>query len=44
MRQKLSQTLKIDLEQIMVKATTSEGLGFIGKGQGIAAYAIVSLK
>jgi 2-C-methyl-D-erythritol 2,4-cyclodiphosphate synthase len=44
MRQKLSQTLKIDLEQIMVKASTSEGLGFIGKGQGIAAYAIVSLK
>ena len=43
MRLKLSQVLKINQDQIMVKATTSEKLGFIGQGQGIAAYAIVSL-
>jgi 2-C-methyl-D-erythritol 2,4-cyclodiphosphate synthase len=43
MRQRLSQTLGINIEQIMVKATTTDGLGFIGKGQGIAAYAIASL-
>jgi 2-C-methyl-D-erythritol 2,4-cyclodiphosphate synthase len=43
MRQRLSQTLGINIEQIMVKATTNDGLGFIGKGQGIAAYAIASL-
>ncbi len=43
MRQRLSQALGIDIEQIMIKATTTDGLGFIGKGQGIAAHAIVSL-
>ena len=42
-RLKLSQTLGINMEQIMVKATTTDGLGFIGKGEGIAAYAVASL-
>jgi 2-C-methyl-D-erythritol 2,4-cyclodiphosphate synthase len=44
MRQRLSQELGIAIEKIMVKATTTDGLGFIGKGQGIAAYAIASLE
>jgi len=43
MRRKLSQTLGINMEQIMVKATTTDGLSFIGQGEGIAAYAIASL-
>lgn len=42
-RQRLSQTLGINMEQVMVKATTTDSLGFIGRGQGIAAYAIASL-
>jgi 2-C-methyl-D-erythritol 2,4-cyclodiphosphate synthase len=41
---KLCQTLKINPEQIMVKATTTDGIGSIGKGQGIASLAIVSVE
>lgn len=43
MRQKLCHTLAIEMGQVMVKATTAEGLGSIGKGQGIAVCAIASL-
>ncbi len=40
MRHKLSQTLGIALSQISVKASTSSQLGFIGRGEGIATYAV----
>lgn len=40
MRQRLSQTLGIEQDQIGVKATTSEGLGFTGRGEGMAAHAV----
>ncbi len=43
MRQKLSIALETSLECINIKATTTEGMGFCGKKQGIAAYAVVSL-
>ncbi len=43
MRERLSNTLKIPLEDLSVKATTTEGLGFAGRGEGMACYAIVSL-
>lgn len=44
MRQQLSQTLGITLSQVSVKASTSNLLGFIGQGEGIAAWAIALLE
>ena len=40
MCQKIADTCKIDTENINIKATTEEYLGFTGKGQGIAAHSV----
>jgi 2-C-methyl-D-erythritol 2,4-cyclodiphosphate synthase len=40
MQRRISETLGISPEQVGVKATTSKGLGFLGKGEGIAAHAV----
>lgn len=40
MKKNLSDDLKININNINIKATTTEGMGFIGEGQGIAVHAV----
>ena len=44
MQQQLSQTLGIAPSQVSVKASTSNGLGFVGRGEGIAAWAVAMIE
>ena len=44
MRQNIADTLGIDLEQVSVKATTTEHLGFEGREEGISAQAVALLE
>jgi len=43
MRKNISEALNISPEQVSVKATTNEGMGFIGHGEGAVAHAVVSI-
>lgn len=43
MQQVLADVMGIEVEDISIKATTTENLGFVGREEGIAAYAVVLL-
>jgi 2-C-methyl-D-erythritol 2,4-cyclodiphosphate synthase len=44
MRETLATILAISVEQVSIKATTGERLGFVGREEGVAAYAVVLLQ
>ncbi len=44
MAQKIADTIGIDVSNVNVKATTEEHLGFTGREEGIAAYAVCTLE
>ncbi len=44
MQKTIAEILKTSVENISIKATTSEKLGFVGREEGVAAYAVVLLE
>lgn len=44
MKKKLASVMQIDEELISIKATTSEKMGFVGREEGVSAYAVVLIE
>ena len=44
MRERLAGALGLDVDRVNVKATSGEGIGFIGRGEGAAALAVASVE
>ncbi len=44
MRKTIAELLNVSIDRVNVKATTTEKLGFLGRGEGIAAQAVASVE
>ncbi len=44
MKKNIAQALGLEMDQIGIKATTNERMGFVGKGEGMAAMAVASVE
>ena len=44
MRARIAEILGIDVSRVSVKATTTEGMGFLGRGEGLAAQAVATVR
>ena len=44
MREHIAQHLRLDIGQVSIKATTTDGLGFAGRREGIACYAVALIE
>lgn len=44
MKAKIARILQIDIDDISIKATTSEHIGFVGRGEGVAAHCVALLE
>ncbi|MEJ2115236.1 MAG: 2-C-methyl-D-erythritol 2,4-cyclodiphosphate synthase [Gammaproteobacteria bacterium] len=43
MQKNISDLLKISIDDVNIKATTNEGMGYIGRGEGVAAFVVATL-
>ena len=43
-RERLAQALGVEAARVNVKASTGEGMGFVGRGEGVAALAVASVQ